>query len=73
MVLTDIYSWYEGSESQIYCLDGLAGIGKSAVARTVAQETYNRGLLGASFFFSRSEDNRKSAKLFFATIVFPSV
>ena len=40
------------------------------VARTVAQETYNRGLLGASFFFSRSEDNRKSAKLFFATIVF---
>ena len=70
MVLTDIYSWYEGSESQIYCLDGLAGIGKSTVARTVAQETYNRGLLGASFFFSRSEDNRKSAKPFFATIVF---
>ena len=68
--MTDIYSWYESSESQIYCLDGLAGIGKSTVARTVAQETYNRGLLGASFFFSRSEDNRKSAKLFFATIVF---
>ena len=67
-VLTDIYSWYESSESQIYCLDGLAGIGKSTVARTVAQETHKHGLLGASFFFSRSEDDRKSAKLFFGTI-----
>ena len=68
--MTDIYSWYESSESQIYCLDGLAGIGKSTVARTVAQETHNRGLLGASFFFSRSEDDRKSAKLFFGTVAF---
>ena len=69
-VLTDIYSWYESSESQIYCLDGLAGIGKSTVARTVAQKTHNRGLLGASCFFSRSEDDRKSGKLFFGTIAF---
>ena len=70
MVLKDIYSWYESSGSQIYCLDGLAGIGKSTVVRTVAQETHNRGWLGASFFFSRSEDDRKSAKLFFGTIAF---
>ena len=51
-------------------LDGLAGIGKSTVARTVAQETHRCGLLGASFFFSRNEDDRKSAKLFFGTIAF---
>ena len=68
--MTDIYSWYESSESQIYALDGLAGIGKSTVARTVAREMHRRGLLGASFFFSRSEDERKSAKLFFGTIAF---
>ena len=68
--MTDIYSWYESPESQIYCLDGLAGIGKSTVPRTVAQETHNRGSLGASFFFSKSEDDRKSAKLFFGTIAF---
>ena len=66
--MQDIYSWYENSESQIYGLDGLAGIGKSTVAKTVAQEMNNRGLLGASFFFSRNEDDRKSAKLFFGTI-----
>ena len=68
--MTDIYSWHESSETQIYVLDGLAGIGKSTVARTVAQEMYRRGLLGASFLFSRSEDDRKSAKLFFGTIAY---
>ena len=51
-------------------LDGLAGIGKSTVAKTVAQEAHRRGWLGASFLFSRSEDDRKSAKLFFSTIAF---
>ena len=51
-------------------LDGLAGIGKSTVARTVAQEMHRRSLLGASFLFSRGEDDRKSAKLFFGTIAF---
>ena len=69
-ILTDIYSWHESSESQICVLDGLAGIGKSTIAKTVAQETHKRGLLGASFFFSRGEDDRKSAKLFFGTIAF---
>ena len=40
-VLTEIYSWYGSShdgQPQIYVLDGLAGIGKSTVARTVAEE-----------------------------------
>ena len=68
--MTDIYSWYESSKSQIYALDGLAGIGKSTVARTVAQEAHGRGWLGASFLFSKSEDDRKTAKLFFSTIAF---
>ena len=51
-------------------LDGLAGIGKSTVARTVAQEADSGRSLGASFLFSRSEDDRKTAKLFFSTIAF---
>ena len=70
--MTEIYSWYEGSDgqTQIYVLEGLAGIGKSTVARTVAKEAHERDWLGASFFFSRSEDDRKSAKLFFGTIAF---
>ena len=51
-------------------LEGLAGIGKSTVVRTVAEEAHKRGWLGASFFFSRNEDERKSAKLFFGTVAF---
>ena len=72
-VLKEIYSWCRSSHgglSQIYVLDGLAGIGKSTVARTVAKEADSSRSLGASFFFSRSEDDRKSAKLLFSTIAF---
>lgn len=72
-VLEEIYSWIgspiEG-QPQMYVLDGLAGIGKSTVARTIAKEARKRGWLGASFLFSRNEDDRKSAKLFFGTIAF---
>ena len=66
--MTQIYSWCESSEYQIYALDGFSGTGKSTVARTVAQHAHKRGFLGASFLFSRSEDDRKSAKFFFGTI-----
>ena len=70
--MKEIYSWYESSdgETQIYVLEGLAGIGKSTIARTVAKEAHKEGWLGASFFFSRSEDDRKSAKLFFGSVAF---
>ena len=70
MVLTDIYSWYESAECQIYALDGLAGIGKSMVVRTVAQEAHRCGWLSTSFLFSRSKNDHRSAKLFFSTITF---
>ena len=70
--MADIYSWYEclDGQTQIYVLDGLAGIGKSTVARTVAKDAQKRGWLGASFIFSRGEDDRKSAKLFCGTVAF---
>ena len=37
----------------IYVLDGIAGVGKSTVAKTVAQRAAGINSLGASFFFSR--------------------
>ena len=52
----------------IYVLHGIAGIGKSTVAQTIAQRAANVGFLGASFFFSRNEDRRSNGKLFFRTI-----
>ena len=40
-------------ERCIFWLSGLAGTGKSTIARTVAREYFERESLGASFFFSR--------------------
>ena len=46
----------------------MAGTGKSTVARTIAQEYYDRKRLGASFFFSRGVEDRSHAGMFFTTI-----
>ncbi|KIL57014.1 hypothetical protein M378DRAFT_16554 [Amanita muscaria Koide BX008] len=58
------------SESRMYVLSGLAGIGKSTVAYTIASRAANLNLLGASFFFSRDEANRNNARRFFTTIAY---
>ena len=52
----------------IYWVNGLAGIGKSTIARTVAEDNHN--LLGASFFFSRQEKGLSNADLFIPTIAY---
>jgi len=70
-LLSEIQHWMNdhGGKS-IYILYGVAGIGKSTVAKTVAERAAKDGTLGASFFFSRDEDNRKSAKSFFNTLAY---
>ncbi|KIM92164.1 hypothetical protein PILCRDRAFT_113762 [Piloderma croceum F 1598] len=70
-ILSKIAGWIGSEDGQrlpIYVLHGIAGIGKSTVAQTIAQRAAELGYLGASFFFSRNEDNRKNGKLFFSTI-----
>ncbi|KIL55558.1 hypothetical protein M378DRAFT_584767, partial [Amanita muscaria Koide BX008] len=57
-------------ESGMYVLSGLAGIGKSTIAYTIAAWADERQHLGAEFFFSRDEADRRSAKLFFTTIAY---
>ncbi|KAF2176113.1 hypothetical protein K469DRAFT_700434 [Zopfia rhizophila CBS 207.26] len=53
-LLKEIYNWADGQDERcIFWLSGLAGTGKSTVARTVAREYYEQKRLGASFFFSR--------------------
>ncbi|KIL55706.1 hypothetical protein M378DRAFT_17705 [Amanita muscaria Koide BX008] len=62
-LLREMMDWATKSdESRIYVLSGLAGIGKSTVAYTVATQADELGLLGASFFFARDEADRNSAK-----------
>ncbi|KIL56421.1 hypothetical protein M378DRAFT_172722, partial [Amanita muscaria Koide BX008] len=70
-LLKEIGSWLIIiGTSQIHVLSGLAGIGKSTIAYTVAQRADRLGLLGASFFFSRKEAERRTAEKFFTTIAF---
>jgi hypothetical protein len=51
----------------IYWLYGAAGVGKSAVAQTIAEELSPSHLV-ASFFFSRSDPARNNLSSFFITI-----
>ena len=53
-LLKDIYDWADGRDKRcIFWLNGLAGTGKSTIARTVARTYFDGKCLGASFFFSR--------------------
>ncbi|KAI9784843.1 MAG: hypothetical protein M1839_001573, partial [Geoglossum umbratile] len=64
-----IAEWAEDRNSKpIFWLKGMAGTGKSTIARSVAQFFANKGQLGASFFFKRGEGDRGKAARFFTTI-----
>jgi hypothetical protein len=53
-LLDEIYTWADGPDERcIFWLSGLAGTGKSTIARTVARKYYDGQGLAASFFFSR--------------------
>ena len=68
-LLREIYNWVDGQDERpIFWLNGLAGTGKSTIARTVARYYFDKKRLGASFFFSRgSGDIRHAGK--FATSI----
>jgi hypothetical protein len=65
-LLREITEWVNGPDrSRIYWLNGIAGTGKSTVARTIARTFHDRGILGASFLFSRGgRDISRASKLF---------
>lgn len=71
-VLSDIEDWtrsHDPESLRFYWLKGMAGIGKTTVARSVAEKAQSSGLLGASFFFSR----RGEAELRDPSRVFPTI
>ena len=52
----------------LFWLNGMAGTGKSTIARTIAHLLADAGQLGASFFFKKGEGDRGNASRFFTTI-----
>ncbi|KDR69715.1 hypothetical protein GALMADRAFT_27637, partial [Galerina marginata CBS 339.88] len=60
----------ETREALIMWLNGPAGLGKSAIARSIAELCYEEGILVASYFFSRSDPTRSHDRSLIATIAY---
>jgi hypothetical protein len=70
-LLRDIHGWADGQDERcIFWLSGLAGTGKSTIARTVARRYLDQKRLGASFFFSRGGGDVGYAEKFVTTVAF---
>jgi hypothetical protein len=70
-VLNEIECWTQDfDKSPVFWLNGLAGTGKSAIARTIAERAFANGNLGASFFCSRGVKGRSDLRRIFPTLAF---
>jgi len=68
-VLLLIQTWMmDKQQKQVFWLNGLAGTGKSTIARTVAQTSLLDGKLGASFFCSWGTEDRSNLETIFPTL-----
>ncbi|KAL3485437.1 hypothetical protein BJX62DRAFT_242934 [Aspergillus germanicus] len=68
-LLRQINHWSGDTDGKsVFWLNGMAGTGKSTIARTVARSFHNEDRLAASFFFKRGEASRGDASRFVTTI-----
>ena len=68
-LLDGITTWANDKDGKsIFWLSGMAGTGKSTIARTIAHSFANCGQLGANFFFKKGEGERGNVSRFFTTI-----
>ncbi|KAJ7507233.1 WD40-repeat-containing domain protein [Mycena galericulata] len=73
-VIRTVMSWLEAdddpSAARLFWLNGLAGIGKSTIAKTVAGRADAKGILAGSFFFARGDEKLTDPTLVFPTLAF---
>ncbi|TEB30436.1 hypothetical protein FA13DRAFT_551896, partial [Coprinellus micaceus] len=70
-VLTRINDWTKPTTlASVLCMTGAAGSGKSSIALSVAEKCERNHTLGGTFFFSSSDDTRKSCSRFVSTIAY---
>lgn len=71
-LLEDIHDWVKAKDTRtpfIYWLNGMAGTGKSTIARSVASMAHEDGVLGATFFCSKYGD----ATLSDSSLILPTI
>ncbi|KAG8991248.1 hypothetical protein FRB94_012623 [Tulasnella sp. JGI-2019a] len=71
-VLGTVHTWYSNTAPDaplFFNLDGIAGIGKTTIACTIAKEAAHHGYLAGSFFFTRSGETELSNP----ALVFPTL
>jgi hypothetical protein len=72
-LLANIYEWFQNTESsseRVFWLNGLAGTGKTTVARTIADRAHTQGCLAAAFFFSRNIAATRAPAAIIPTLVY---
>jgi WD40 repeat protein len=70
-LLSDITSWVQAPAGPVvFWLNGLAGTGKSTIARTICDHFATKNLLGASFFMSRQVAEWRSPSNVVRTIAY---
>ena len=68
-VLSAIELWAKDFDGcSVYWLNGLAGTGKSTIAKMIAERLFADGQLGASFFCSRDFEDRRNLQVIFPTL-----
>jgi hypothetical protein len=72
-LLADLFAWFDDvdpARERVFWLNGLAGTGKTTVARTIATHAHKKGRLGAAFFFSRNIAVTRSPSAILPTIAY---
>ncbi len=70
-ILYNLSSWLDDiSQPQIFWIDGMAGTGKTALAKSVARIASDRKVLGGSFFCSKRSADRRDVRRIIPSIAF---
>jgi WD40 repeat protein len=72
-LISDIFDWFNNADpscEHLFWLSGLAGTGKSSVARTIANHAQDQGRLAATYFFSRNTAATRAPSAIIPTIVY---
>ena len=68
-MLKTIEDWEKKNESRVFWLNGLAGTGKTTIARTLGDRNTDKNKLIAGFFFSRNNTLCSDHALVFPTLI----